>query len=135
MIAISLSMKATGAYKLAVKRAEADPRVTAAIGTPAKEGWFIGGSFNVNGASGNAELAVPLSGPRAKGTIYLVAMESAGEWTFSTLVFQLDSSGQRINLQDKNQSNSHESMKLTNPMQCKFTVFFTTACGGLRRSR
>jgi len=102
MVSVSLSMKSIGAYKAAVKRAEAEPRVTAAIGSPPKEGWFIGGSFNVNGA-GNAELAIPLSGPRAKGTIYVVAKESAGEWTFSTLVFQLDSSEERINLQEKNQ--------------------------------
>jgi Cytochrome oxidase complex assembly protein 1 len=64
---------------------------------------FIGGAFHVTGASGNAELAIPLSGPRAKGTIYVVVTESAGEWNFSTLVFQLDSSGARINLQEKNQ--------------------------------
>ena len=98
---VSLSMKSLGAYKIAVKRAEADPRVTAAIGTPVKEGWFIGGRFNGNGASGSAELAIPLSGPRAKGTIYVVATESAGEWRFSNLVFQVDSSGERINLEDK----------------------------------
>ena len=67
MVMVSLGMKSLGAYKIAVQRAEADPKVTAAIGTPAKEGWFIGGSFNVNGASGNAELAIPLSGPRGEG--------------------------------------------------------------------
>jgi Cytochrome oxidase complex assembly protein 1 len=100
MIIVSLSMKSIGAYKMAIKLAEADSRVTALIGSPQKEGWFIGGAFNVNGASGNAELAIPLSGPRAKGTIYVVAKESAGEWTFSTLVFQVNSSGERINLQD-----------------------------------
>jgi hypothetical protein len=104
MVMVSLGMKSLGAYKVAVKRAEADPRVTAAIGTSPKEGWFIGGSFTVNGASGNAELAIPLSGPRGKGTIYVAATESAGEWRFSTLVFQLNSSGERINLQDKDQS-------------------------------
>src|SRR4029450_1300022 len=87
----SLSMKSLGAYKIAVKRAQADPRVTAATGIPQKEGWFIGGSFTVNGASGNAELAIPLSGPRGKGTIYVAATESAGEWKFLTLVFQLNS--------------------------------------------
>jgi hypothetical protein len=104
IVMVSLGMKSLGVYKIAVQRAEADPKVTAAIGTPAKEGWFVGGSFNVNGASGNAELAIPLSGPRGKGTIYVAATESAGEWTFSALVFQLDGSGERINLQVKDQN-------------------------------
>jgi hypothetical protein len=103
MAVVSLSMKSLGAYKIAVKRAEADPRVTAAIGTPPREGWFIGGNFNGNGASGNAELAIPFSGPRGKGTIYLVATESAGEWRFSKLIFQVDRSGERINLEEKTQ--------------------------------
>jgi hypothetical protein len=95
------SMKSIGAYKLALAEARANPRVTLHTGLPLKEGWLVGGSFNVNGASGNAELAIPVSGPRGKGTIYLVASESAGEWRFSTLVFQIDGSGERINIQAK----------------------------------
>lgn len=94
-----LGMKSLGAYTIAVHRAEADARVTAVTGTPLKEGLLVMGSFNVNGASGRAELAIPMSGPRGKGTIYLVAAQSAGEWRFSTLVFQVDPSGERIDLQ------------------------------------
>jgi hypothetical protein len=37
MVITSLSMKSLGAYKLAVQRAEADPRVNEAIGTPPKK--------------------------------------------------------------------------------------------------
>ena len=110
---VALSMKSIGAYQIAVKRAELDPRVIAVIGTPAKEGWFIGGSFNVNGASGHAELAIPLSGPRGKGTIYVVATETAGEWTFSTLIFRVDNSGVRIDLQDKPKEGSNQAQQPT----------------------
>ena len=98
---VSFSMKSLGAYQAAVQRAQSDPRVTAALGAPLREGWFVTGSFHVTGASGKAELAIPVSGPRGKGTIYLAATESVGEWSFSHLIFQVHNSQERINLQDK----------------------------------
>lgn len=106
---VSMNMKSLGAYKIAVKRAETDSRVIAAIGTPLKEGWLIRGRFNVNGASGNAELAIPLLGPRAKGTIYAAATESVGEWRFSNLIFQLDSSGEESTSKTRTSRGSNDA--------------------------
>lgn len=91
-------MKSSDAYKDAVMRAKAYPSVQKALGTPIKEGMFITGSIKVSGPSGQANLSVPVSGPDGNGTIYVVAVKSAGEWTFSTLVVEIKDTKQRINV-------------------------------------
>ncbi|HJW08556.1 MAG TPA: cytochrome c oxidase assembly factor Coa1 family protein [Holophagaceae bacterium] len=91
-------MKQSDAYKLALARAKASPAVTEALGSPIHEGTFTSGNVNVNGPSGSAELAIPISGPKAKGTLYLEAQKSTGVWTFSKLVVEVAPSNQRIDL-------------------------------------
>jgi hypothetical protein len=92
------AMKQSDAYKMAVARAKADPRVTSALGTPIEEGWYLSGNTNVNGSSGDADLSIPISGPKGKGTIYAVATKSGGQWSYSKLQVKIDSSGETIDL-------------------------------------
>jgi hypothetical protein len=92
------ALKQTDVYKTAVARAKSDSRVIAALGSPIEEGWYLSGNTEVNGASGNADISIPISGPKGKGTIYAVAAKSAGEWTYSKLVVKVDGSGETIDL-------------------------------------
>ncbi|PYJ09923.1 MAG: hypothetical protein DMF06_08250 [Verrucomicrobia bacterium] len=91
-------MKQSDAYKMALARAKADPRVVAALGSPIEDGYFATGTTNVSGSSGQADMNVSLSGPRGKGTLYFVASKFAGEWTFSKLMVEIAGTGQRIDL-------------------------------------
>lgn len=93
------AMKSSDAYKIAVTRAKADPRVIEALGAPISEGWFVSGNTNVNGGSGTADLSIPISGPKSKATIYAVATKSAGTWVYSTLAVQVEKTGERIELE------------------------------------
>ena len=70
----------------------------AALGTPIEEGWYLLGNTNVNGRSGDADLSIPVSGPKGKGTIYAVATKSGGEWSYSKLTVKIDSTGEMIDL-------------------------------------
>jgi hypothetical protein len=92
------AMKSTDVYKRAVATARENPAVMQALGTPIKEGLFLSGSTNVDGASGDANLAIPISGPNGKGKIYVVAKKSAGRWSYSTLEVQVDGRERRIDL-------------------------------------
>lgn len=94
-------LKSTDAYKMAVERAKNDPRVTAALGTPIKESWFVGGSTQVSAGSGRSDLTIPISGPKGSGTIYAYATKSAGEWHYSKLVVKIKDSGETIDLREK----------------------------------
>ncbi len=92
------AMKSSDVYKNAVAQAKNDPAVIEALGSPLEEGWFLSGRTNVDGASGEADIAIPVSGPKGKGTIYAVAKKSAGRWTYSTLQVEVKPSGERIDL-------------------------------------
>jgi hypothetical protein len=101
MFAVFGMIKSSDAYKTALARAKSDPRVTAAIGTPIKEAWYVSGNTNVSGGSGKADLSIPITGPKGGATIYAVATKFAGEWQYSKLVVKVERTGETIDLTEK----------------------------------
>jgi len=91
-------VKATDAYREAVDRAKSSPQVHAALGEPVKEGWLVSGNVHVSGPSGDADLSIPLSGPRGKGTLYATARKQAGRWRYSVLEVGVEGRKDRIDL-------------------------------------
>jgi hypothetical protein len=103
-------MKSSDAYKIAVARSKSDQRVLAALGTPIREGMFASGKTNMNGPSGEADIAIPISGPKDKATIYAVGTKSEGRWSFSKLNVKIDGTGETIDLNEtESMSNEKES--------------------------
>lgn len=98
MFTVMGAIKSTDAYKMAVARAQEDPQVTAAIGTPITTGWFVGGRTEVSGGSGTSDLSIPIHGPKGNATIYAVATKSGGEWSYSKLSVKIASTGKTIDL-------------------------------------
>ena len=92
------AMKSADVYKDALARVQAHPSVIEALGSPIKEGFLVSGNTNVNGASGEANLSIPISGPNGKGTIYVAASKSLGRWNYSGLVLEIAKTRQRIDL-------------------------------------
>ncbi len=92
------AMRSSDAYEHAVAEARKSAEVAEALGRPLREGLFVSGSIDVKGPSGTASLAIPLSGPKGKGTVYVEATKSAGEWKYSTLLVRVDGSEERIDL-------------------------------------
>jgi hypothetical protein len=91
------ALKSTDVYKRAVARAQADLRVRAALGDDVHPGIFLSGNTNASGGAGDANLSIPISGNKGKGTIYVVATKSAGEWVYSQLVVKTEG-GETIDL-------------------------------------
>jgi len=92
------AMKSSDVYKDALRRAQNDPNVIAALGTPVKDGMYLTGSTKTEGATGEANLSVPIHGPKGKGTLYVVAVKSQGKWVYQTLAVELADGGRRIAL-------------------------------------
>ena len=80
LVIVFSAMKSTDVYKDALSRARGNSAVIEALGTPIKDGFLVSGNTNVNGASGESNLAIPISGPKGKGTIYVSAKKSLGQW-------------------------------------------------------
>jgi hypothetical protein len=101
LVIVFSAMKSTDVYKEALARAKADPAVIEALGLPIKDGFLVSGNTNVNGASGESNLAIPISGPKGKRTIYVSANKSLGQWNYSGLVVEVGQTHQRIDLLHK----------------------------------
>jgi hypothetical protein len=91
-------MKSSDAYQLAWNQARSAPEVTAELGEPVEEGWWLSGSINVNGSGGQADIQFPISGPKGKATVHCQATRSAGKWQAQQLVVVIEGSGRKIYL-------------------------------------
>lgn len=95
---VSSMMKSSDPYQVGVQAAKENPEVVAAIGEPISEGFFTSGNINTNGSSGEANLAIPISGPKGDAIIQLDATQSLGRWTFKGLVVDIEKTNDRIDL-------------------------------------
>jgi len=113
------SFRSSQPVRMAVARAERNPEVQRALGTPLRVGWFISGNFNVSGSSGKADAQVPVTGPRGRGTIYLAAHKTAGEWSFDRLEIELPGHAERVNLMEPAMFQARNSRMASQPTYAK----------------
>ncbi len=92
------SIKSTDVYEEALALARANPAVVEVLGEPVEDRFWISGNIHTGGASGSADLAIPLRGPKGKATLYAVATKSAGRWEYQTLEVEVEGRPERIDL-------------------------------------
>lgn len=90
------SMRGSEPYKDALAQAQTDPRVLAALGSPVRAGYLFSGSINVKNSDGEAELTIPISGPKGKGDLRVKGTKSLGKWTYQEM--RVVANGEEINL-------------------------------------
>ena len=91
-------MKKSAPYQEAMTRAQASEIVQEALGTPLESGWMVSGNISTSGPEGDANLAIPVSGPQGSGTLYVVAKKRSGRWVYDSLELEIAEDGRRINL-------------------------------------
>ncbi len=84
--------------QLAVSIANNDRELVAAIGEPIEPRGFVSGNISITGPSGEADLAIPVAGPRGRATLYGQARRQQGQWQYQRLVAELDEHEQRMDL-------------------------------------
>ena len=98
--AVTAAIRTSDVYRTALERARQNPEVVAALGEPIEVGWLVSGNISVNGPEGEANLSLPLHGPRGSATLYLVANKVAGEWVYERLEVAVDGTDVRIDLRE-----------------------------------
>lgn len=98
LLVVESSFQHSDSYVQALARARADPQVVEKIGQPIEPGWMASGSIDVSGSSGDADISIPIRGPKGKGTLYVVAKKRAGRWEFETLQVEVTGHAGRIDL-------------------------------------
>jgi hypothetical protein len=84
---VEAMMRASDAYKLALKTAQASPCITNALGSPLVPGWLMGGGISESSVEGSAELSIPVRGPKGKGNLDVQAKKLKGNWRIDSLAF------------------------------------------------
>ncbi len=85
--AVDAEMRNSDAYKLAMNTAEMSPCITSTLGSPLQAGWMMGGSISESSVKGDAELSIPVRGPKGKGDLDVQATKLSGDWKIDSLVF------------------------------------------------
>jgi hypothetical protein len=78
-------VKTSTIYKQTLQKARENPAVRQRIGRPVKGGWFVDGTISVSHLSGQADFLIPLSGPKGKAHLRVVAQKVEGQWIYSAL--------------------------------------------------
>jgi len=92
------AIKSSDVYQQALAKTRSNPAVVRELGEPIEAGLRISGSINVNNDSGNADVRIPVSGPKKSGAIYATAIKKEGKWDFTALEVEIDGETKRINL-------------------------------------
>jgi hypothetical protein len=93
------SLKSSDVCREAVEKARNSDAVKAELGEPIDEGFLVTGNVRVNTTgTGNANLTIPISGPKGSATIFAVAQRRGGVWNFNRLEVVSSRHGNVINL-------------------------------------
>lgn len=90
------AIKRSDAYTGALSRVQGNQRVVAVLGEPISAGFWVTGSMNLNNGKGNADFSFPVSGPKGKAKVHVVASTEGDKWEYATLDVTPDS-GPSIN--------------------------------------
>ncbi len=87
--AVSL-LKRTEVYAGGMETVRSSPEAQELLGTPIESGFLIIGTYNIVNGTGNADLMIPVHGPRGKGMLRAVGTSVGGEWTLTYVGLRLD---------------------------------------------
>lgn len=96
VIVVFGSMRSSTPYKEAMALAQSDSRVIEALGSPIRPGYFFGGSINTKNRDGDADLSIPIRGPKGGGILEVRATKSDGKWTYQ--VMKVEAKGETFDL-------------------------------------
>ena len=92
------SIKSTYVYQEAIAKTRSNAAVVRELGEPIEPGLLISGRIDVNESSGNADMSIPVSGPKKSGRVYVSAVKKLGKWDFSALEVEVEGKTERINV-------------------------------------
>jgi|SRR5579859_25556 len=96
------TLKNSEVARESIARAQSNAVLMEKLGTPIQMGAWIGGSVNAASADGRANLVIPISGPKGKGTLMVFARKTAGEWHYLTMYVMIQGGG-TVNLLNANE--------------------------------
>jgi Cytochrome oxidase complex assembly protein 1 len=95
------TLKTSDVYQQALSRATASEEVKKRLGEPVTAGFWVAGAIQISDAAGNADLVIPISGPKGSAVLQAAATKANGKWDFSKLELLAEGATGPINLLPK----------------------------------
>jgi hypothetical protein len=88
------TLKNSDVARESLARAQSNSVLMEKLGAPIQMGAWIGGSVNENTTTGGrANLVIPISGPKGKGTLFVVARKTSNEWQYVVMHVMVQGGG------------------------------------------
>jgi hypothetical protein len=97
---VERTLKNSEPYHVALNRVHLSSEVTAALGTPLQESWFVVGNYRIQNSNRYEDLTFSIAGPRGNARVYLVASSTGQGWSYRILTVNVEATHQTINLAD-----------------------------------
>ena len=85
VLVVFKAIRSSDIYVESLDRASRNAEVRERLGEPVVSKWWLSGNVNTKNGSGDADIRIPISGPKGDGTIHAVAHRSEGRWIYDTL--------------------------------------------------
>lgn len=91
-------MRSSTPYANAMASVRADQEVRNVLGAPIHAGWLMTGHIDITGSTGAADLEIPITAPKGKAVVYVMARRFSGVWHLTVLVVDIPAANERIDL-------------------------------------
>ena len=85
-------------YQHSLLKARESAEVRRALGEPIEASLWMTGQINIMNQSGEADITIPISGPKGSGQLFVNAEMRAGVWRYSTLEVEVEGEREHIKL-------------------------------------
>lgn len=79
-------------------RVQASPVAQSLLGTPMEMGWIITGSVKTTNAEGNADMWIPVSGPKEAASVHVIGKKVNDQWNYIEMTLVTETTHKRIDL-------------------------------------
>ncbi len=104
IFAITMVTKLTGLFKdsvpytVGMETLQNNEFVIEALGEPIESNGVFEGNIRYNDDDGNADLRVPVKGPKGEASLLIIAVKTNGIWNYQTMEVTIDDTNEKINL-------------------------------------
>lgn len=98
---VSKIIKESAPYEYAVNEATHSINVKEKLGNVIETDGLFEGNITINNSTGEADLKIPIKGPKGKGTIIVVAEKYGDDWVYEKLYVLIKETQEEINLLDQ----------------------------------
>mgnify|MGYP000088402095 CR=1 FL=1 len=95
---VTAMVKDSAPYVDAFESATTNSYVIEQLGEPIEQSAIIQGQISISDTESDADIRIPLKGPKGKGTLHVIGTKSNGKWTYSKMSISIEPAKEVINL-------------------------------------